>query len=65
MNYETTASIASQRLDKTLLRQQRGNHCVTTEKLNCPTRCFLVGTRMITLRGLLVDDKKVRRPVRK
>jgi hypothetical protein len=28
---------------------------VTTEKLNCSTRCSLVGTRSITLRGLLVD----------
>jgi hypothetical protein len=35
--------------------------CVTTGKLNCSTRCCLDGKWRITLRGLLVDCRPVRK----
>jgi hypothetical protein len=40
---------------------------VTAGKLNCSTRCSLVGTQRITLRGLLLDCSPVSKkgPVRK
>jgi hypothetical protein len=34
---------------------------VTTGKMNCSTRCSLVGTPRATLRGLLVDCRLVRK----
>jgi hypothetical protein len=56
-----SAYIASQRLAKYQFSQQRGVVCVTTGKVNCSTRCSVVGTRRTTLRGLLANCKPVSR----
>jgi hypothetical protein len=51
----TTTFIASQRLGKPLLSQQRESKIV-----NCSTKCSLVGARRTTSRGLLEDCRRVK-----